>query len=82
VPGISWVLGYTIAAEIGDIGRFASPKRFTGYTGLCPRVYRTWRLYMAAARRGFEQGSLDVVQLLLARSADDRPADVPLRPWW
>jgi len=45
-------------------------------------VYRTWRLYMAAARRGFEQGSLDVVQLLLARPADDRPAKVPLRPWW
>jgi transposase len=39
VPGISWVLAYTIAAEIGDIGRFAGPKRLTGYTGLCPRVY-------------------------------------------
>ena len=24
VPGIAWVLGYTIAAEIGDINRFAS----------------------------------------------------------
>ena len=24
VPGIGWVLGYTIAAEIGDIGRFSS----------------------------------------------------------
>ncbi len=23
VPGIAWVLGYTIAAEIGDITRFA-----------------------------------------------------------
>jgi transposase len=38
VPGIAWVLGYTIAAEIGDIGRFASPKKLTGYTGLCPYV--------------------------------------------
>jgi cyclopropane-fatty-acyl-phospholipid synthase len=45
-------------------------------------VYRTWRLYMAAARRGFEDGSLDVTQLLLARSATARPADLPLRPWW
>ena len=27
VPGISWILAYTIAAEIGDIGRFeAQPK--------------------------------------------------------
>jgi len=45
-------------------------------------VYRTWRLYMASARGGFEAGSLDVAQLLLARSATDQPADLPLRPWW
>lgn len=38
VPGIAWVLGYTIAAEIGDISRFASPKKLAGYTGLCPYV--------------------------------------------
>ncbi len=37
VPGIAWVLGYTIAAEIGDIERFASPKKLCSYTGLCPR---------------------------------------------
>jgi transposase len=41
VPGISWILAYTIASEIGDIGRFASPKRLAGYTGLCPRVYQS-----------------------------------------
>ena len=41
VPGISWILAYTIASEIGDIGRFASPKRLTGYTGLCPRVFQS-----------------------------------------
>jgi transposase len=38
VPGIGFVLSYTIAAEIGDIARFASPKKLCGYTGLCPRV--------------------------------------------
>src|SRR3954466_4103490 len=37
-PGIGWVLGYTIAAEIGDITRFATPKKLVGYTGLCPTV--------------------------------------------
>jgi len=37
-PGIGWVLGYTIAAEIGDIGRFPTPKKLVGYTGLCPSV--------------------------------------------
>jgi transposase len=38
VPGIGWVLAFTIAAEIGDIERFSSPEKLTGYTGLCPRV--------------------------------------------
>ena len=40
-PGIAWVLGYTIAAEIGDIHRFSSPGKLCGYTGLCPRVYQS-----------------------------------------
>jgi transposase len=38
VPGIGWVLGYTIAAEIGDIERFPTPTKLAGYTGLCPKV--------------------------------------------
>jgi transposase len=41
VPGIGWVLGYTIAAEIGDIARFPTPTKLAGYTGLCPRVYQS-----------------------------------------
>jgi transposase len=41
VPGIGPTLAYTIASEIGDIHRFASPKRLAGYTGLCPRVYQS-----------------------------------------
>ena len=41
VPGIGWVLAYTIAAEIGDIHRFPSPRKLSGYTGLCPRVYQS-----------------------------------------
>ncbi len=45
-------------------------------------VYRTWRLYMAAARRGFEDASLDVAQVLLARPGPGGPAELPLRPWW
>jgi transposase len=40
-PGIAWVLGYTIAAEIGDITRFPTPAKLVGYTGLCPRVYQS-----------------------------------------
>jgi cyclopropane-fatty-acyl-phospholipid synthase len=45
-------------------------------------VARTWRLYMSAARMGFERGDLDVCQLLLAKPVDGRPAALPLRPWW
>ena len=41
IPGVAWVLGYTIAAEIGDITRFASPAKLTSYTGLRPRVYQS-----------------------------------------
>lgn len=41
IPGIADILGYTIAAEIGDIGRFPSAKKLVGYTGLCPRVHQS-----------------------------------------
>jgi transposase len=41
IPGIGWVLAYTIAAELGDIARFPSPTKLSGYTGLCPRVYQS-----------------------------------------
>jgi len=47
-PGIAWVLAYTIASEIGEIERFATPKKLVGYTGLCPRVYQSG----ACDRRG------------------------------
>jgi transposase len=43
IPGVAWVLGYTIASEIGDISRFSSPSKLCGYTGLCPRVYQSGR---------------------------------------
>ena len=41
VPGVGWVLAFTIAAEIGEIERFASPTKLTGYTGLCPKVLQS-----------------------------------------
>jgi transposase len=44
VPGIAWVLGYTIAAEIGEIERFASPAKLAGYTGLCPKVRQSGQM--------------------------------------
>ncbi len=41
LPGVHWVLGYTIAAETGAIERFPSPKQYVSHTGLCPRVYQS-----------------------------------------
>ena len=40
-PGVGWVLAFTIAAEIGEISRFESPQKLTGYTGLCPHVVQS-----------------------------------------
>jgi transposase len=40
-PGFGWINAYTVASEIGDIERFASPAKLIGYTGLCPRVYQS-----------------------------------------
>jgi transposase len=47
IPGVGDILGYTIAAEIGDIGRFPTANKLVGYTGLTPRVHQSgdtdWR---------------------------------------
>ena len=46
-------------------------------------IVRTWRLYLSAARLGFEHGSLDVYQMLLAKPrGNNLPAERPLRSWW
>jgi transposase len=37
-PGIAWILAFTIASEIGDIGRFATATKLVGYSGLTPSV--------------------------------------------
>jgi transposase len=37
-PGFGSINAYTVASEIGDIERFASPAKPCGHTGLCPRV--------------------------------------------
>jgi transposase len=37
-PGIGFILAVTIAAELGEISRFPTPRKLVGYTGLCPSV--------------------------------------------
>jgi transposase len=36
-PGFGRINAFSVASEIGDIERFASPAKLWGYTGLCPR---------------------------------------------
>jgi len=38
LPGICWILGYTINAEIGDIKRFRGAKHLCSYSLLAPRA--------------------------------------------
>ena len=41
IPGIKWILGYTIPAEIGRIDRFKKAKRLAWYALLVPRAQDT-----------------------------------------
>ena len=56
IPGIGPLLGLTIATEIGDISRFANPRKLIGYAGLAPKVRqsgqsaRTGQLSKAGSR--------------------------------
>ena len=38
IPGVGDLLGLTLASEIGDVSRFATPRKLIGYAGLAPRV--------------------------------------------
>lgn len=39
LPGISWILAYTIVAEIGQIERFGTARQLASYSLLVPRAY-------------------------------------------
>ena len=41
IPGVADLLGLTLASEIGDIARFATPRKLIGYAGLAPRVHQS-----------------------------------------
>jgi transposase len=38
IPGVGDLLGLTLASEIGDVARFASPRKLIGYAGLAPKI--------------------------------------------
>lgn len=37
IKGINYITAFSLIAFIGDISRFATPKKLSGYLGLCPR---------------------------------------------
>jgi transposase len=41
IPGIAELLALTIAVEIGDISRFATPAKLVSYARLAPRVHQS-----------------------------------------
>lgn len=41
IPGVGPVLALTIAAEIGNIGRFPSRAQLRSYSGLCPTIHQS-----------------------------------------
>ncbi|NLV78558.1 MAG: methyltransferase domain-containing protein [Rhodococcus sp.] len=43
---------------------------------------RTWGLYMAGSRLGFERNIVQLHQVLAVKLGPDRLPQVPLRPWW
>jgi transposase len=74
-PGIAWVLGYTIASEIGDIERFASPAKLVGYQHTKRRL---------GQQRGAKIAQIDIARRLaeairhmLTRDQNFAPAGAP-----
>ena len=41
IPGVGDLLGLTLASEIGDVARFASPRKLIGDAGLAPSVHQS-----------------------------------------
>ena len=78
-PGIGWVLAFTIASEIGEIGRFQSPAKLVGYTGLCPRVEQSGERDRRGALRKNGPNYLRWALVEAAHSAARHPAYQPVR---
>jgi transposase len=77
LPGVAWVLGYTIASEIGEISRFPNPRKLVGYTGLCPSVQQSGQ----RDRRGpLRKNGPDYLRWALIEAAHTAGRDPRYRP--
>jgi transposase len=76
-PGIGFVLAVTIAAELGEISRFASPRKLVGYTGLTPSVEQSGE----RDRRGpLRKNGPDYLRWALIEAAHSAGRDPRYRP--
>lgn len=58
VPGVGMVTAATFCAQVGEIGRFESPKSLVGYLGLDPRVRQSGNSAAATGRISKEGSAL------------------------
>ncbi len=56
IPGIGTTLAATIIAEIGEMGRFADPKKLVAFAGVDPRVHQSGQ-FTATVNRITKRGS-------------------------
>lgn len=78
-PGIGWILAFTIASEIGDIHRFATPRKLVGYTGLCPKVEQSGERDRRGPLRKNGPNHLRWALIEAAHTAQRHPAYSPVR---
>ena len=77
-PGIAWILGFTIASELGDIARFTTPRKLVGYTGLCPKVEQSGEQDRRGPLRKNGPNYLRWALIEAAHTASSHPAYRPI----
>ena len=50
IPGIGYMLGAMIIAEVGDFSRFDSPDKILAFAGCSPSTYQSGQLYSSHAK--------------------------------
>ena len=81
IPGVGDLLGLTFASEIGDVARFATPRKLIGYAGLAPRVTPVRRPvpHRRALEGGLAHAALGRCRSRPRRLAADQPLARALR---
>ncbi|MGI8726403.1 MAG: IS110 family transposase [Solirubrobacterales bacterium] len=81
VPGVAMITAVTFLAQVGEIGRFPSPRRLVGYLGLDPKVRQSGE---GAARMGriSKEGSALVRHVMVESATGAIRTPGPLRAFY